>query len=64
MRGRLERCVSKISDFSQISARQNDSSPTKSPGGRPRLTQEMIRKAKETEIDPETKIAHHAINEK
>ena len=39
MRGRLERCVSKISEFSQLSARRDEiASPTKSPGGRPRLT--------------------------
>ena len=61
MRGRLERCVSKISDFSQIN---EASTPHKSPGGRPRLTKAMIKEAEETEIQPETKIANNAIKEK
>ena len=60
MRGRLERCVSKISDFSHI---EGSSPHSKSPGGRPRLTKEMIREAKETEIQPETRIANVAIKE-
>ena len=56
-RGRLERCVSKISDFGTISQAGDElRSPVKSTGGRPMLTADIIKAAKLVGIDPETKI--------
>lgn len=63
MRGKLERCVSKISEFSQYSQREILASPHKSPGGRPRITREMLHQAKESEIEPEQKISNFVIKD-
>lgn len=61
-RGRLERCASKISEFSLANGKNdNDSSPLKTPKGKLRLTKEMILQAQEVWIDPETRIGNSQI---
>lgn len=56
-RGKLERCISKISDFSLVTAPLE--SPTKSQGRpKPRLNKDMLIEAKGVTIPLETKIAN------
>lgn len=60
-RGRLERCMSKISDFSLATNRQDSIPPVKTGGAsqsKPRLTKKMLRDAQEVAVLHETRIGH------
>ena len=60
-RGKLQRCVSKLSDFSLVNnPRDGSSSPKK---GGPKITAKALKEAEKIAIEPETKISQCVIQE-